>query len=126
MRAGGFRDTGVDNDEKSGRWIFGLCADWCGVCRDWRAAFDAVTALNPQDRFAWIDIEDDADLVGDIDIETFPTLLVGTGDRVLFFGTIVPSPQLFTRLLASLDGSGRPVTAPEAKALLRRLIAAKL
>lgn len=116
----------MNSENSGGRWVFGLCAQWCGVCRDWRAAFDAVAALQPQDRFLWIDIEDEADLVGDIDVETFPTLLVGTGDRVLFFGTILPSPELLTRLLASLDGSGKAVTAPEASALLRRLIAAKL
>ncbi len=116
----------MNNDDQGRRWVFGLCADWCGVCRDWRAAFDAAAAGHPRDRFAWIDIEDEADLVGDLDIETFPTLLVGSGDRVLFFGTILPSPELLTRLLASLDGSGSPVTAPEATALLHRLAAAKL
>ncbi len=116
----------MNNDDKGRRWVFGLCADWCGVCRDWRAAFDAAAASHPRDRFAWIDIEDDADLVGDVDVETFPTLLVGSGDRVLFFGPILPSPELLTRLLASLDGSGNAVTAPEATALLRRLAAAKL
>lgn len=126
MRAGDFGNTGVDNDDKGGRWVFGLCAQWCGVCRDWRAAFDAVAAGRLQDRFAWIDIEDQADLVGDLDIETFPTLLVGTDDRVLFFGTVLPSPDLLARLLAGLDGSGNVVPAPGAEALLRRLVAAKL
>lgn len=116
----------MNSEDGGGRWVFGLCAQWCGVCRDWRAAFDAVAARHPQDRFVWIDIEDEDDLVGDLDIETFPTLLVGISQRVLFFGTILPSADLLERLLASLDGSGTATVAPESQALLQRLVSAKL
>ena len=126
MIAGIFRGTGVNSDNSKGRWVFGLCADWCGVCRDWRAAFDAAAASHPRDHFAWIDIEDQADRVGDIDIETFPTLLVATTDRVLFFGAVLPSADLLDRLLASLDGSGTAVAEPETAALLQRLVSAQL
>ena len=113
-------------DDGKGRWVFGLCADWCGVCTQWRAVFDAAAASHPRDRFAWVDIEDQDDLVGDIDIETFPTLLVGAGDRVLFFGPILPSPDLLTRLLASLDGSAPPSDDQQATALMQRLVSAQL
>lgn len=118
----------MNHDNDGRRWVFGLCAQWCGVCRDWRAAFDAAATRNPQDRFVWIDIEDQDELVGDLDIETFPTLLVGTSQpqRVLFFGAILPSAELLERLLASLDGSSSAVTAPESQALLHRLLAAQL
>ncbi|MFC5497240.1 thioredoxin domain-containing protein [Caenimonas terrae] len=112
------------DDDK--RWVFGLCADWCGVCKEWRAAFDAAAASHRLDRFAWVDIEDEDDLVGDVDIETFPTLLVGRGARVLFFGPILPAPDLLARLLASLDGSGSSSAPPEAAALLQRLVSAQL
>ena len=115
-----------EGDGEGGRWVFGLCAQWCGVCRDWRVAFDMVAARHPQDRFVWIDIEDQAELVGDLDIETFPTLLVGHSNRVLFFGTVLPSQSLLTRLLASLDGSGNPNSSPQSLALLQRRVAAKL
>ncbi len=108
------------------RWVFGLCAQWCGVCREWRAAFDAVAASQPGHRFVWIDVEDEDELVGDLDIETFPTLLVGTSSRVLFFGTILPSRDLLTRLLTSLDGSGNKPATPESQALLHRLVASQL
>ena len=113
-------------DDGKGRWVFGLCADWCGVCTQWRAVFDAAAASHPHDRFAWVDIEDQDDLVGDIDIETFPTLLVGAGDRVLFFGPILPSPDLLTRLLASLDGSAPRSDDQQATALMQRLVSAQL
>ena len=116
-----------DEPTKSGsRWVFGLCAQWCGVCRDWRATFDAVAASHPGDRFVWIDIEDDDELVGDLEIDTFPTLLVGTAHRVLFFGPVMPSPELLTRLLASLDGSVTPAEAADASDLLQRLVSSQL
>ena len=116
----------MDSDDSKGRWVFGLCADWCGVCGEWRAVFEAAAASHPRDRFAWIDIEDDDELVGEVDIETFPTLLVGLGERVLFFGPILPSPDLLTRLLASLDAGTRPAPDAQAQALLQRLVSAQL
>jgi len=104
------------------RWVFGLCAQWCGVCREWRTAFDAVAARRPQERFVWVDIEDEEDAIGDLDIETFPTLLVGTADQVLFFGTVLPSPQLLERLLAGVEDSPTGKPAADAAALLHRLV----
>ena len=88
--------------------------------------FDAAVVSHPQDRFAWIDIEDEDEIVGDVDIETFPTLLVGSVDRVLFFGPILPSAELLTRLLASLDGSAGSAVMPQSQALLQRLVSAQL
>ncbi|MEO7116218.1 MAG: thioredoxin domain-containing protein, partial [Caldimonas sp.] len=53
-----------------------LCAGWCGSCRDYRATFDALAGQFAGGAvFAWIDIEDDADALGDLDIDNFPTLL---------------------------------------------------
>ena len=116
----------MDIDGRQERWVFGLCAGWCGVCGEWRAVFDAAAANHPQDHFVWIDIEDQDELVGDIDVETFPTLLVGSGDRVLFYGPILPSPGLLTRLLTSLDGSAPAASTPQTQALLQRLVSAQL
>jgi hypothetical protein len=111
----------VAEGQDNRRRVIGLCAQWCGVCREWRAAFEAAAAAHPGDAFEWVDVEDEAERVGDVDIETFPTLLVGQAGRVLFFGTVLPTPQLITRLLASLDPDGDPRAAPEAGDLLRRL-----
>ena len=116
----------MSSQDDGQRWVFGLCAQWCGVCREWRAAFDAVAASHPGLRFVWIDVEDEDELVGDLDIETFPTLLVGTSNRVLFFGTIEPSAELLARLLASLEGSGNRPATPESQVLLQRLVEGKL
>lgn len=41
-------------------------------------------------RFVWLDIEERADDMGDLDIENFPTLLIMRGNLVLFFGTMLP------------------------------------
>lgn len=67
-----------------------LCAEWCGTCREYRPGFAALAAQFPQVEFGWLDIEERADALGDLDIEDFPTLLVVRGDLVLFFGPMRP------------------------------------
>ena len=86
-----------------------LCAQWCGTCRDYRAVFDALRdGIGAAARFVWVDIEDEADALGDIDVEDFPTLLVARGDAVLFFGPLTPQPSTLARLVRSaLNGDLR-------------------
>lgn len=84
--------------------VYCLCAEWCDVCKSYRASFDAWAEEQSQHRFIWIDIEDQADLVGDIDIENFPTLLFQRGDTVAFFGTVLPDIAVAKRLLSSYSG----------------------
>lgn len=80
-----------------------LCAAWCGTCGDYRAVFDQAAAAHPRTVFRWLDIEDEADLLGDADVETFPTLLVGDSTaRVRFAGPVLPQAGQLTRLLHSL------------------------
>lgn len=79
-----------------------LCAEWCGTCRDYRAAFAELQQVLPQHRYRWIDIEDEAELTGDVDIETFPTLLVARAGRVLFAGPVLPRAADAQRLIESL------------------------
>lgn len=100
-----------------------LCAAWCGVCREWGPVFDALRDGYPQVAFAWIDVEDEADALGDVDIETFPTLLVAQGDRVRFLGPVQPSSGQVARLLESLlaDPGNSVVDGPEAGRLLEQL-----
>ena len=95
-------------------WVICLCADWCGLCRDYRAVLQQVAARYPDSQFAWLDIEDQAELVGDMDIETFPTLLVADEDGVLFLGTLTPHVETLSRLLASLMDSSAKRTAHSA------------
>jgi thioredoxin 1 len=84
------------------RWIVAcLCAGWCGTCTSYRAAFEKMAARHPDQHFIWIDIEDQADVVGELDVESFPTLLIQRGETVAFFGTMLPDPALAERLLAA-------------------------
>lgn len=83
-------------------WIVAcLCAAWCDVCKAYRPAFDELAGRHPDKLFLWIDVEDHADLVGDIDIENFPTLLLQRADVVAFCGPVQPDIGVAARLLAA-------------------------
>ena len=85
-----------------------LCAEWCGVCRDYRSAFEQVKSRFPRARFVWIDVEDQADLVDPIEVDNFPTLLIAVGNQARFFGTMTPQAETLERLVrdrtADADG----------------------
>lgn len=110
-------------DDASPWWVACLCAAWCGVCRDFLPAFQEQARAHPAMHFAWVDVEDEDDAMGDVDIETFPTLLVARGDTVLFLGPTPPSGSQLARMLGTLQA--QPVAAPglppHANALLARL-----
>ena len=53
-----------------------LCAEWCGVCRDYVQAFRQVQERIPHARMIWIDVEDEADLLHPLEVENFPTVLI--------------------------------------------------
>src|SRR6478736_6340153 len=90
-------------DELSeGDWMVAcLCAEWCDVCTQYRPGFLELAASWPRARFVWIDVEDQAALVGDYDVENFPTLLIQRGETVVFYGPTLPEPALARRVLAS-------------------------
>lgn len=86
----------------SDAWIVAcLCAAWCDTCRAYRSTFDELASRHPDKRFVWIDIEDQSDVVGDIDVENFPTLLIQHADTVAFFGAVLPDEKLADRLIAA-------------------------
>lgn len=110
-----------------------LCAAWCRLCDDYApvlqqvsAEFGGVSGLRL--RTVWIDIEDEADLVDDFDVQTFPTLLAIDGATLRFAGPLTPQPDTLRRLLRSWvdaapggDASSGPAPEPVAQALARRL-----
>ena len=71
-----------------------LCAAWCGTCASYRAVFEELASRHPDKYFLWVDIEDHADLVGDLDVENFPTLLIQRHEHVAFFGTMLPDANV--------------------------------
>ena len=101
-----------------------LCAQWCGVCRDYAALFEqAAAAFGAQVQVRWVDIEDEADLLDSLDVDNFPTLLIARGDALLFFGTVTPHARTLSRLVAgALAGDLRRIDDnPLAAALAGRL-----
>jgi hypothetical protein len=98
-----------------------LCAAWCDTCTAYKIKFDELASLHPDQRFVWIDIEDRADIVGDLDITNFPTLLIQHGDIVSFFGTVQPDLRLADRLLrAQLEKSRAELEAEASSSEERR------
>ncbi|HXF46857.1 MAG TPA: thioredoxin family protein [Burkholderiaceae bacterium] len=100
-----------------------LCAAWCDTCAAYRATFAQLAQRHADARFVWLDIEDQEDLLGGLEVENFPTLLIAAGDEVRFFGTITPQPETLARLLRAhlQEGARAPGVAPAVTALLRRL-----
>ena len=104
-----------------------LCAQWCRTCDAYLDTLLQVRDALPQGastRFVWIDIEDESELVGDLDIEDFPTLLLARNGQVLFFGPILPHAQTLDRLVRNAIAQHEaPVAglAPDVLALPGRL-----
>lgn len=88
------------------QWLVAcLCAGWCDTCQAYRTQFDALATKHPDKCFAWIDIEDQADLVDELDIENFPTILIEFKNSIEFFGTMLPDALHLDRLLTSFTAS---------------------
>jgi len=108
-----------------------LCAAWCHLCDDYAPVLERVTselvAGGSTLRRHWIDIEDEADLVGDFDVETFPTLVVIGPDGVRFAGPLTPQPATLHRMLRATvvdagDDARWPAVSPEIRAFAARLL----
>lgn len=78
-----------------------LCAAWCGTCREYLPAFTALAAKLPETGFVWVDVEDHAEIAGDVDVDNFPTLVIQRGKDVLFAGPTLPDIGILARLLES-------------------------
>ena len=51
-----------------------LCAEWCGVCREFKDPFEELGRALPDWRFGWVDIEAHA-ATEDVELESLPSLL---------------------------------------------------
>jgi thioredoxin 1 len=103
-----------------------LCAAWCRLCDDYRAVLESLADEFDRGgvpvRWHWVDIEDEAELVGELDVETFPTIIVADDAHVRFAGPVTPQRDTLQRLLRATvmnadSGVQWPVTPPEVQAL---------
>lgn len=78
-----------------------LCAEWCGVCREYRSGFEELAAQFPAAGFYWLDIEVHAEELGDLEVENFPTLIIKRKKWVLFYGSMPPVPSHLRRTLGA-------------------------
>jgi thioredoxin reductase (NADPH) len=99
---------------------FALCAAWCTTCREFRVVCERVAASRPELSLVWVDIEDDAELLGDVDVETFPTFAIFEGDALRHYGALLPRADLLERLLGDLDAA----TSNDAPDEIRKLVSA--
>jgi len=105
-----------------------LCAAWCKACTEFRTTFDKLARSSTGAGFVWLDVEDDSALVGDIEIENFPTLAVFRGEKPLFYGVTLPQEGVVALTLASLQRDDRdavPVPVPEEIARLPDALSAR-
>jgi thiol-disulfide isomerase/thioredoxin len=104
-----------------------LCAAWCTTCDAFRPQFDdlqaALRAAQPDAVLRWIDVEDEADLVDPVEVETFPTLLVLRDGAPVFFGPVRPQRGAVERLLQGTEGETPGPLPAEVHALAARLSA---
>jgi len=91
-----------------------FCAAWCDMCTEFRASFERLAAARPEAVFVWLDIEDDSDICGDIDVENFPTLAIFHGDRLLHFGVSLPQEGNMARLIEQFAERRDAAAAPPA------------
>ena len=92
--------------------VVALCAAWCDTCREFRAALERIAAARAGATFAWLDIEDDSAVCGDVDVENFPTLTIYRGTALVHFGVSLPQEGTVARLVDALAEDGRPLAAP--------------
>lgn len=92
-----------------------LCAEWCGVCREFKEPFEALGRANLEWNFAWVDIESHPD-TEEVELETLPTLmLVGVDDEVVFLGPVVPKTGAIEQLLRGVENNN-PIALSETTA----------
>jgi thioredoxin reductase (NADPH) len=89
--------------------VVALCAAWCDTCTEFRTTFERIAATRPDTLFVWLDIEDDAAICDDIDVENFPTLAIYRGATLLHYGASLPQEATVARLVDEMAGRSEPL-----------------
>jgi thioredoxin 1 len=88
-------------EPSSDGWLVAcLCADWCHVCQDYRQTFAQLAGeFAGAAEFVWVDIEDDEDALGTVEVDDFPTLLIARAGRICHFAPVMPNAPTGQRLV---------------------------
>ncbi|MBS0609077.1 MAG: thioredoxin family protein [Proteobacteria bacterium] len=122
----GMGSAALPSSETPAWWVVCLCAQWCGTCREYQGVFEELARAWPQVRFEWVDVEDEEEAVGDVDVETFPTILIADGQVARFLGPVLPQAQVLGRMLQAMQGDSRtPAADTQAQALFQRIAASR-
>lgn len=100
--------------QADGLTVVCYCAAWCGTCAQYRPAFESLAGQWPDHTFVWVDIEENPELLGDDDVENFPTLLIQGAQGNLFFGTLLPYISHLDRLIAQAGDTAPIAGGPPA------------
>jgi thioredoxin 1 len=103
----GFAAVGRRLGDPASATVVAFCAAWCDACAEFRATLERIAQARPDTIFVWLDIEDDSEICGDIDIENFPTLAIFRGERLLHYGVSLPLQGAVSRLID--EGAARHV-----------------
>jgi thioredoxin 1 len=100
-----------------------FCAAWCRTCDDYEQVFDRLrVSFGARADFAWVDIEDQSDVLDNVDVENFPTLLISGQEHVYFWGTLLPHEGVAVQMIQrALSGDFNASTTPDVALVNQRL-----
>jgi thiol-disulfide isomerase/thioredoxin len=98
-----------------------FCAAWCDACKAYQPKFEALGQQHPNACFIWSDIEDYPELLGDEDVENFPTIAIVQDDNIRFLGTLLPHIEHLNRLIQSMQTPAQPQQTALPEDLVKQL-----
>jgi thiol-disulfide isomerase/thioredoxin len=98
-----------------------FCAAWCDACKAYQPKFEALGQQHPDVCFIWADIEDYPELLGDEDVENFPTIAIVQEAQIRFMGTLLPHIEHLNRLIETMHTPGRPQSTSLPEDLIEQL-----
>lgn len=101
------------------------CAAWCDTCSEYRPKLETLSDNYPERVFVWVDIEDEPELLGDEDVENFPTILLEKSDHPLFFGTVLPHIGQLERLIEAVQTTDDNAFSGAAPRAVRQMLIAR-